>query len=315
MDKKKYLVPVSLLLLVFLFGCSQAPAPAPPVEKTTETIKVFYGDSGNEKFVMEEREISYSDQQEKYRVALEELIKGPNNETLQANISKDTKVYGTIKQDDALIVDLSEQFARFGGSVAEIIGVGSVVNTLTQFEEIKRVKILVEGEELVGPSGQPRGFMEPFPEDPNVTPQQPSVQDKEVTLYFANENADAVKAETRTIQVNPEINSRGLITVVLGELIKGPKSPELHRTIPEEVRVKSVQLNGEIAHVDFSQEMHTKHWGGAAGEAMTINSIANTLTEFEFVKKVKMTVEGQPMNIEHAILTEPVGRNEAMIEK
>ena len=66
--------------------------------------------------------------------------------------------------------------------------------------------------------------------------------------------------------------------------------------------------------MDFSEEMHTKHWGGATGEALTINSIVNTLTEFPYIQRVKMTVEGEPMNIEHAILEEPVERNEGMIQ-
>jgi len=61
--------------------------------------------------------------------------------------------------------------------------------------------------------------------------------------------------------------------------------------------------------------MLTSHWGGAAGEAMTINSIANTLTEFDFIEQVRITVGGQPLTIEHIILEEPLGRNEDMIEK
>jgi len=78
--------------------------------------------------------------------------------------------------------------------------------------------------------------------------------------------------------------------------------------------VLSVKIEGDTANVDFSEEMHTRHWRGALGEAMTINSVANTLTEFDYVEQVMMTVTGNPMNIEHVILDVPVGRNEEMIE-
>lgn len=64
----------------------------------------------------------------------------------QANIAQATNIYGTIRQNNDLIVNLSKEFNQFGGSVAETIAVGSIVNTMTQFEEISRVKILVEGE-------------------------------------------------------------------------------------------------------------------------------------------------------------------------
>jgi germination protein M len=61
--------------------------------------------------------------------------------------------------------------------------------------------------------------------------------------------------------------------------------------------------------------MYTKHWRGAAGESMTINSIVNTLTEYDYIAEVKMTVEGEPLAIEHIVADEPIGRNESMIER
>jgi germination protein M len=107
-------------------------------------------------------QVTYREGEDKYAATLQELITGPDNQAYVANIPEDTGVYGTIKQNRSLIVNLSSEFLSFGGSVAEIVAVGSIVNTLTQFTEIERVKILVEGEEYIGPSGEPRGFMEAF---------------------------------------------------------------------------------------------------------------------------------------------------------
>ena len=278
-------------------------------QKTTETIKLFYGDENNEKMVSEERDITYNKDENKYEITLEELIKGPDDEKLNANINDDTEVLGTTKQNTDLIVDLSDEFNRFSGSVAEIIAVGSVVNTMTQFENIERVKILIEGEELIGPSGEPRDFMESFPLDPRQE------TTSEITLYFADQNATYVVPEKRTINASENINQENYIKQVVEELIKGPQTEELSPIIPPETKVISVDIENSIAHIDFSEEMHTKHWGGAAGEAMTINSLANTLTEFDYINKVKLTVNGEPLAIEHTILDEPVGRNEDMIKK
>lgn len=49
--------------------------------------------------------------------------------------------------------------------------------------------------------------------------------------------------------------------------------------------------------------------------SQTINSLVNTITEFAGIDYVKMTVAGVPMNIEHAILEDPLPRNEDMIER
>jgi germination protein M len=312
---------VAVMLVGILPGCSLLNKPADPNantagnDQTTETVKLYYGDSGNEQIVSEERQISYASGGDQYRVMLEELIKGPQTPGYRANISPEAKVYGTIKQNEDLIVNFNQEFGKFGGSIAEIVGIGSVVNTLTQFGDIKRVKILIEGQEYIGPSGEPRGFIEPFSAEVKLASGLTEQVNKEITLYFSNNNATAVVGEIRNLKLAADISQVEFIKRVVEELIQGPQQKDLYRTIPKEVQVKSVNITNSIAHVDFSEEMHSKHWHGAAGESMTINSMVNTLTEFTYIKKVKMTVEGQPMNIEHAILDEPLGRNAKMIQK
>ncbi len=297
-----YSLALMLLLLPSCAGRSE-----PQIDTITENVSLFYGSAGNEELVSEERQITYNAGDDKYKAVLEELIEGTANQDFIANIDKDTGVYGTIKQNNDLIINLTQDFLSFGGSVAEVVAVGSIVSTLTQFDEINRVKMLVEGEEYIGPSGEPRGFMEPF--DPAAS------ENITVVLYFANEQATAVAGETRTITIPPAATRENILELVLNELIVGPRQLILFRTIPAEVKVLAVNIEERTAHVDFSEEMHTRHWGGAAGESMTINSIVNSLTEFTYIQQVGMTVAGEPMNIEHAILTEPIPRNENMIER
>ncbi len=136
-----------------------------------------------------------------------------------------------------------------------------------------------------------------------------------ITLYFSNDNADGVRAETRIIKASKTASREEILRAALEELIAGPKTSNLHKTIPSEVKVISVEISNQTAVINFSEEMHTKHWGGAAGESMTINSVVNTLTEFDYIQFVKLKVEGQPMAIEHAILEDPLPRNEDMIQQ
>lgn len=297
-----------LAMVSLMTGCArQAPTGGDII---TETVALYYGDEGNEKMLTETRSVSYPRGADRYQVVLQELVKGPRSEGLRANISPETRVYGTILQEDGdLLVDVSRDFARFSGSIAEIIGVGSVVNTLTQFPEVKRVKILVEGEELIGPSGQPRGFMEPLP-----NPGEGTVS-RDITLYFGNRDATAVVAETRTVSIPADAQLPDLLRIAVEELIKGPRNQDLSPTIPPDTRVLSVSVEEDVAHVDFSREMHTQHWGGAAGESITVQSIVNTLTEFPDIQRVLMTVEGQPLAIEHMVLDQPVGRSEDLAAK
>lgn len=310
MKKTKILCAFLTLFLLVLSGCANNSPQGDTKGEKVEKVKLYYGDTNNEKMVTEEREISFAQGEDKYKVILEELIKGPEDQDLRANISENTKVYGTIKQGSDLIVDFSKEFSQFAGSMAEIIGVGSVVNALTQLDDIKRVKILVEGEELIGPSGEARGFMTAFSDQPDE-----ETATTDVTLYFSNKNADKVVGEKRKISGSPEEDREAFIKKVLEELIAGPEEENAFPTIPKEAVVVSVKIDQGTALVDFSEEMHTKHWGGAAGESMTIYSIVNTLTEFDFIQKVQITVTQKPLAIEHTVLEEPVERNESIIEK
>jgi len=328
MDKRLGLLLTALLLVTMLAGCAreQDNIPQRP-EQTVQTVKLYFADDDNERLVTEERKITLKAGEDKYTAVLQALIKGPENDDYRVNISPNTKIYGTIKQDNKLIVDVTEDFASFGGSMAEILGVGAFVNTLTQFDEIDEVKILVEGEELKGPSGLPRGWMKTFPMQPGTSTEEnrssasapakpgPSEVKRNVTLYFANQEATKVVPETRTISVPSNVSVTGFIKTIVNELIKGPRNSELRRTIPAEAAVRSVTVKGTTAYIDFTSEMHSKHTGGAAGESMTIYSIVNTLTELNNIDQVQITVEGKPLSIEHVVMDKPLSRNENMIQQ
>ena len=304
-------LPIILACLLLLVSCRQQEEPPtePPATKT-ETITLYYGDAGNEKLVTEEKEISYQQENDKYEAALEALIAGPTTQEYTDNIPEGTGVYGTIRQNNKIIVNFTHHFNSFGGSVAEIVAVASVVNTLTDFEGIEEVKILVEGSELIGPSGEPRGFMTRFTTEEGVTETT-----EEVTLYFAKQDATALVPEKRSITFSADADLSDRLTIILAELILGPKQETLAPTIPEGTKVNSVAVQEGVAVVDFSEEIETRHTGGSAGETMTIASIVNTLTEYEGINLVAITAEGEPLNIGNIVLDAPVQRNEDIIEQ
>jgi hypothetical protein len=79
----------------------------------------------------------------------------------------------------------------------------------------------------------------------------------------------------------------------LEELIKtNPATPGAVRVLPSEAKVKGISIKDGVACVDFSSEV-LKANVGAAGEALGIQSIVNTLTEFPEIKQVAFLVEGK----------------------
>ncbi len=126
-----------------------------------------------------------------------------------------------------------------------------------------------------------------------------------------------VVPEKRTINIAENVSKDKLIKALIEEIIKGHQTEDLWATIPAEAIVNSVVVNGERVTIDFSEEMLTKHSRGATGEDMTLTSIGNTVTEVEGIKEVVLTINGTPLNIEHAIIdsNNPVVRMEEKILK
>ena len=91
----------------------------------------------------------------KYKAALECLIEGTSEKGQTAIIPKKARLNGVKFADGNCLVDFSGEIVRnfVGGSTGEEMLVGSVVNTLTEFPEVKTVQILVDGEAIESLSG------------------------------------------------------------------------------------------------------------------------------------------------------------------
>lgn len=147
--------------------------------------------------------------------------------------------------------------------------------------------------------------------------QQPQLATMEVVLYFSDDQAMYLVPEKRNITIEEEANDEVLATSIVKELIAGPRNKELNATIPAEATILSVKINEGVASADFSKELQSKHWGGSTGEGMTLNSIANTLTELDSIDKVQLLIEGKKVEslVGHWDTTVPLERNEDIINK
>lgn len=128
----------------------------------------------------------------------------------------------------------------------------------------------------------------------------------EITVYFPDANAEKLIAVKRQIPANDNkyVNA-------INELITGPSNDSEGFTImPKGTKVLSVNVNNNIATVDFSKEFQNNFTGGSTGEIMLVGSIVDTLTDFKEIKSVRFTLEGQPLDIlgGHLDLTEPISR-------
>lgn len=121
----------------------------------TMSVKVYYPDDSGMRLVEVERKIFVDDKTDKYTAAVEVLLEDPKEENLTKIFPKNAGIRSVTVADGLATVDLDGNITKnfVGGSTGEEFLVGSVVNTLTNFPEVQRVKFLVDGQEIETLSG------------------------------------------------------------------------------------------------------------------------------------------------------------------
>lgn len=134
----------------------------------------------------------------------------------------------------------------------------------------------------------------------------------EVSLYFSDQNGDYLQVEKREIAMVP-----GLARATVQELIAGPKTKGLLRTMPEGAKLLDINVEKGLCRVDLSKEFKDNHWGGSSGEILTVYSLVDTLTQFSSIDKVEILVEGQKVETlaGHMDLSIPVIRNTQIVKE
>lgn len=123
-------------------------------EQKTLTVRVYYPNEEGTKLLPVTREVSL-EKQDKYTAAISSLLLG-TKEKGQANIfPKKTKLQSVKVENGIAKVSFNQDLQKnfVGGSTGEEMLVGSVVDTLTEFPEVKKVQILIEQKPVESLSG------------------------------------------------------------------------------------------------------------------------------------------------------------------
>lgn len=120
-------------------------------EQMRQTIVTLYYQNKETKELMPEGRTIDSKEllSDPYVTLMKLLIEGPKSENLQSVIPEGTRVIKAELKGDILYLDLSKEFIdnHEGGEEAENLTIYSIVNTLTELNEVASVKILINGRE------------------------------------------------------------------------------------------------------------------------------------------------------------------------
>lgn len=303
MKKNIWLAGIILIIIITaLFGCGKS---------KKNTIKLYFANTEKTELKSEERvyDGNIGTNKKFLESLINELLRGPADSPLVRVIPDGTKLLSLDESNGVVTLDFSAEYNTLAPS-DELLARHSVAKTLFEIDGINKIKIFVNGVELLGANGDKVG--EISKDSLVTTPTQNTTKYETVTLYFSDDAAMFLVPEARTAAVADNSIEKTVIT----ELMKGPTDKSLRSTIPDGTKLLSVETKDGICFVNFSQEFVSKHSGGSAGEYMTVYSIVNSLTELEHIQKVQFLVDGNKLEVfKHMVFNEPFERDASIISK
>lgn len=281
-------------------------------DKHINQLKLYFIDSANSELVEEKREVDLESKEDLIRYAVEQLQKMPNTVGLKPAIPEALKINKIIIEDDNVKLDISSYYNEMSPQ-EQVLLRAALIKTLTELDFVYSVEFLIDGKPLAGYDGKAIGAI--TQEDILLDAKGNDVASTNVQtikLYFADQNGEKLVLEEREIVVNPNVP---LEKYVVEQLILGPERNDLEMTVPKETVIKDIKTKDGICYVDLSSDFQTKHWGGSAGETLTIYSIVNSLTELPNIKKVQFLIEGEKQATfkGHYDFSIPFERDESLI--
>ncbi len=162
---KKIVLAVLLVLVAAIAGCSgeadrqpQKPTPKPAVTQEVKKISfVVYraAADGSEKLLPEKLSMEDNGKSLAENALIALVTTKPQDAKMDDVVPIGTKVRSLkIDKDGTAYADFSKELAKKGqGSYGELMLCYAITNTLTEFPEIKRVQILIEGKKVITLSG------------------------------------------------------------------------------------------------------------------------------------------------------------------
>jgi len=279
-------------------------------EGSKAEVTLYFPTKDNSRVVSEKRTIT-ADDDEIVKRCIEALMEGPKSEELRKPFPNGTTFLGVNTVGDVAVINFSKEFENVKGQDGLLLRV-SLVNTLTELEGIKKVRIMVVGQELTDENGQPYGDIERIPLDSEGKPEMDN--ETTVVVYYIDADSEKVVAEERTVEI---AQGAGIEEIIFEELKKGPEKDGLEPVIPDGTRLLSVNTKDGICTLNLSKEFIDNHIGGSIAETLTLNAIVASYTELPGIDSVQFLIEGEIREVFiHSALDRPIeGMRESLKSK
>lgn len=273
-------------------------------------LRLYFFNSSQSTIVPEDRIVKYNDFSELPQLAVERLIKGPQSGRFVKMINNGTRLNKIESIDQStVIVDFSSEYLS-EDNTKTLLASYSVIKSLYGINGIERIKVTVDGSDIIKPDGQGLDFLSG--DDINLATDTNNGEEREVILYFGDKGSDRLAKETRRIKVRDQ---QPLEQYIISELIKGPSNSEHTAVLSPSTNILSVKTVDNICFINFDSTFISKNVKTASADNRAVYSVVNALTELDTVARVQFLINGKKIdNFGGINLSDMFGRNTSVIK-
>ena len=108
-------------------------------------LKLYFANDTGDKLFPVYRSVVYNSNISMERLAVEQIVKGPNTDICNPTISNDIKINSVNVRDGVCYVDFDQAFLTEPYNVTAEVAIYSIVNSIAEFSDVNKVAISVNG--------------------------------------------------------------------------------------------------------------------------------------------------------------------------
>lgn len=247
---------------------------------------LYYSDRARRYLIAQNVSVSLATENDLVRFLVESLLTPPEDSGLISPLPVGTKLLDYSLDDGICTLNFSGEFEQnlWARCESQRLALLSVVNTLTQLDDIHQVEFCTDGNLLA----QYGLISIPAPlvfEENAIGPVRTGMNEFDTTLYLSNGSGSYLAAVPMPLR---QITGSSPAEQVVLALIQYQDLNGFHSTIPQQTRLLSVETRSGMCYVDLSGEFLSTQ----DHLVSSVRSIVSSVCALEQIHSVQITVDG-----------------------
>ncbi len=267
------------------------------------SINLYFADQSGTFLLLDSRNTVRMEAEDEARFIVEELILGPEKSEMYPVLPNGIKLRSVSIDNGICTVDYSYDFLEMLPQNAreERIAIYSVVNSLTELDDIDWVQFTVNGQRL--------GYYlyydlsAPIERDETaIGPIRSGLNEFQATLFGSSDKAGRLVRQTMRLR-RPA--SQTMAEVALAAQLAWSPPSGLTNPIPSGTRVISVSEVDGVCYVDLSSDFLAVQ-GNENAEKAAVRAIVSCLCQLSTIRRVSITIEGKTEGLDFVDLSQKI---------